>query len=1337
MRFTASRSALKVLALDRQSSMSNYLIGNSPSAWHTGIPNFARIAYPNLYPGIDLYFYGDHRSLEHDFVISPGADYRQIRIQLDGGQRLSLRDDGSLSLITADGNLVFKAPHIYQYQKHRKVEIAGRYSLASTREFGFDLGPYDRSLPLVIDPVLAYSTYLAGSNTDLGNAIAVDQLGSAYVTGYTFSADFPLQNPVQGTCANSCSSPDVFVTKFSTDGSALIYSTFVGGTNYDQGTSIAVDSQGNAIVVGTTSSFDFPQKNGLTAVLSTNTHGFAFSLNPTGSAFNFSTYLGGVGGDAATGVATDASGNVYVAGYTSSVNFPLTPGNQIGPPPTNYQNDIFLTKLGPSGALLSSTIVGGTSSNWQGTFGNENFPVSVAVDAQGDALLAGSAFDGFPTTFGAFQQNYIGTGNDTGFAALLNASGSAFLYATYLGGTGGDNTTHVALDAHGNVFLSGVTYSSDFPTTPGAFQTTKLGSGQVAFVTAMDPTLSSLVYSTYLGPTTNDYYEVTLSGIALDSQGNAYLAGYSRSSYFPLVSPLMTTLPQNPPYGNAYASFLSVLNPSGSALTFSTFLAGSVSAAATAVALDSSANPYITGYTFDPDFPTTPGSFQTTIPTPPYPMQHAFVTKFSLSAPNASACLSTNLLYFGDVIPGKSSPRYPVTATNCGTLPLKFSSITVTNPDFVITQNKCKTLAAGDSCTLNVHFAPPVADGQDVGNLVFKDNAPISPQTVSLQGYSGYPNLYYYATDLNFGDQPVGVKSAPYMFEVWNYGGLPVHIKSLTASGDFAPVKKCPAELYPGDYCSLGATFTPTTAGPRTGTLSIYDDAYGSPQTINLEGNGVTSYPTPTITNMFPSSAPAKSATVQVTIYGTNFFANSVVTLNGKTVPSKLWYSGALQFKIPSSLLKKIGSVSVQVVNPGPAGGSSPASFIIFGQASVGAADMIYEPFTQKIYASIPANSAANPNSLVTIDPATGTIGSPIAIGYNPGALGLSDDGTTLYVALADNSIVPFNVQTQAVGAEIPLGFDPQKGSFTATDIQVQPGHPTTVVAAVTVPYQQQDGIELIQNGAVVSGFYNEPPNNIAVGGTRFINATDFFGWNAIWGDWGLDHFVIIGNTLYETTGINGEYGMGAFDTDGTNLFDVDGQVFNAASGALVGTIAYINNYSPEKAVLTDISSGRTFFVDQSGTVLAVDSQTLQLVGTPVSISATTPLNRLMHWGQDGIAFPTDTYGTGSYDLITARTNLFLPSTDQNPTPTAASLSPSTVASKGSNFVLTVSGANFVRGAVVTWNGAGRTTTWFSDSKVLADIPASDIAKPGSAKITVVNPPPAGGSSATLTLTMQ
>jgi hypothetical protein len=1326
-------------ALEPLEGVSNYLIGKDRARWHTGIPNFARVRYSNLYPGIDLIFYGNHRQLEHDFVVAPGTDYRQIRIRLDGAKDLTTAADESLVVTGRSGDLTFRAPVIYQIVRGERVSVKGVYRIVASNEFGFEISGYDRKLPLIIDPVLSYSTYLAGTSSDTATAVSVDSAGDAYLTGYTFSTDFPVQDPEQPACNSACSQPDVFVTKFNPTGSALVYSTYVGGSSYDQGSVIAVDSAGNALVAGYTTSFDFPQKNGLAVVLGFGSnHGFAFSLNSVGSDFNFSTYLGGESTDGAMGITSDASANVYVSGYTDSVNFIVTPGNQIGPPPGYFNSDLFLTKLTSTGSLIYSTLIGGTSTGYIGTFGyTPPVPISVAVDSQGQALLTGAAWDGFPTTPNAYQPNYpgINSGNYNAFLGLLNSAGTALLYGTYLGGTGtagGDGVTQVAMDSAGSVFVTGTTGSFDFPTTRGAFQTTNIQGGQISFVTKIDPTLSKLGYSTYLGATQTGYGGGVIStGIAVDGKGSAYISGNTNNGLFPLVNPLVSQPPQGI-YGNNTA-FLSVLNPYGTALKFSTFFSGSVSTTGTGVALDVSGNPYLTGATSDPDLPTTAGAFQETIPPAPYPVPHAFLTKFILNQPNAGSCLSTSALNFPATEPGTTSYPLPVTITNCGTLTLKISSVVTTNTVFVLGTHICHAIAPGGSCTMSIRYSPTVNGNTDVGKLQITSNAPIPLQNVALSGYSALPSIYIYATGLALPDEILGQTSAPALAQVQTYGALPLHITSVTATGDFTGINQCPKALQPGQYCFVGATFTPTGTGTRTGTLSIYDDAPDSPQTLSLTGNGLGSYPTPIISSMYPGSAPTGSAAIGLQILGSEFFPTSIVTVNGKTVPSTIGPYGDLRATIPATFLKKVGNLAVQVVNPDPGGASLPFGFSVYSLTALGAADVVYEPFTQKYYASLPSTAPANPNTLVTIDPATGLMGTPIAIGSNPGALGLSSDGMVLYVGLnGDNSVVPYNLLTQTTGAEIPLGSDPVKGPLTASNLQVQPGNSANFAASLSAGYSGQDGIDWIQNGVVISQFLNEPPTNVAVSGTRFVDATNLFGWNSNYGSWGLPHFVITGKGMLETSGIGGAYGLGAFDTDGINLFDVNGQVFNASTGALYGTISQINSYA-EAAVLTDTSSGRTFFLDQyDGGLLAFDSVSLAQVGTISALPVTSPANRLQHWGVDGLSMLTYNYSTGGYDLLLLRSGLFYPAVGPNPLPQAKSLNPSSVTAQGPNFNLTVNGSQFVQGAAVLWNGAYRTTKWINSTKLVADIPASDIAVSGQAKITVFNPAPGGGKSVTL-----
>jgi Beta-propeller repeat len=1326
----------KPVALGKEEGISNYLSGNDPARWHTGIPNFEQVKYVGVYPGVDLLFYGNHRRLEHDFVLAPGADYRQIKVRLEGAIGADVARNGGLRVKTLTGDLTFQGPDIYQYQGKSRIVVTGQYVLTAANEFGFELGPYDKRLPVVIDPVLSYSTYLAGSGNDSGNAITVDANGNAYVTGYTTSIDFPAKHPEQGTCSGSCNAQDVFVTKLNPTGSALIYSTFVGGTQADQGNAIAVDSLGNAVVVGSTASFDFPQKNGAAVVLSSNSdHGFAFSLTPAGTAFNFSTYLGGDSQDSATGVALDTAGNVYVSGYTSSTNFPVTPGNQIGPVPVQYGgNDIFLVKLARKGKVAFATLVGGTSNSYIPTFPSQ--PVSVSVDASGEAVLGGSAFGGFPTTTGAFQANYPGAlyERNNAFIGKLNATGTAFVAATYLGGTLGDAATQVVVDSSGNVYVAGTTSSSDFPTTPGAFQPVDTQPDYaISFIAKLNPALSSLVYSTYLEGTGSAYGTgIWLNGLAVDNNGNSYVTGYAGQSDFPVASPFLSESPTASYSQYASAAFVSVLNPTGSNLTFSTYFGGSTGSAGNGIAVDQAAHAVITGSTQDSNFPTSAGSFQSTIPPNLNYQSHAFVAEFLMNQGNASVCLPGNSIVLTSVA-GKPSAIYPLKVTNCGTIPLTIAGLTSTNPVFTVTSVGCKTVAAGGSCTLRVKYVPSASSQfNDTGTLQLVGNTPISPAIVNVTGYIERPGMSLYGGNgENFGDEIVGVTSPALYLQLQNTGQIPLHITAVTATGSFTGVNRCPKALQPSDYCQIGATFTPTAAGPAAGTVYVYDDAAGSPQqAIFVTGNGISTYPAPSQLFMSPNVAPVGSLPVPVYIDGQDVFSTSTLEINGKPFTGKVVYSfNALQFTLPASMLKQLGSLSIQVVNPAPGGASAPLSFSVYRQTALGAADMVYEPFSQKFYASIPAASPTNPNSLVTIDPNTGAVGSPIPIGNDPGALGLSDDGQILYVALnGDHAIVPFKLATQTAGAEIPLGSDPAQGPLHAVDIQVQPGDSGTLVATLsTSAYYGSDGVALIENGQVLSEYLNDPPNSVAVGGTRFVGSSDLYGWDTGYASAGLLHFVIDGNQLLQAPGISSSYGLGPFDSIGTNLYDINGQVFSATTGSLEGTIT---NFGGAFGVLADAGSNRVFFL--SGGAQVFDATALTLVGYVAGPNATTP--RAQKWGPDGLAYLTYSNSGSGQDLVQLSSNLFSSSAGPNPVPAVAALSPSMVTSGGPNFVLTLTGSQFVAGAVVQWNGSNRTTRFVDAGTLVVDIPASDIAVPGTAKITVTNPAPGGGKSGAVKL---
>jgi hypothetical protein len=568
----------------------NYFIGNDPEKWHTEIPTFGRVRYEEVYQGVGMVYYGNQRQLEYDFVVAPGADYKQIALKFDGADGVEL-DSGSGDLLLRVGDEVIRQhrPVVYQEVNGERQEIESGYVLKGAGRVEFAVGQYDASKPLVIDPVLAYSTYLGRGADDRGNGIAVDAAGNAYVTGSTTSTDFPTTPGAFDTSANA---GDVFVTKLNAAGSALAYSTYLGGSDGEVAFGVAVDAAGNAYVAGQTSSTDFPTTPGAFDTSDNpEEEAFVTKLNAAGSALAYSTYLGSGDVDIAYCIAVDTAGNAYVAGQTFSADFPTTPGAY--DTTNNPGSDAFVTKLNAAGSALAySTYLGGSS------FERGN---GIAVDAAGNAYVAGQTSSAdFPTTAGAFDTS--ANANGDAFVTKLNAAGSALAYSTFLGGGGADRCSGIAVDAAGKTYVAGYTESTDFPTTAGAFDTTN-NPGLDAFVTKLNADGSALAYSTYLGGGGDD----RALGIAVDAAGNAYVTGDTSSADFPTPAGAFDTT-----FNPSQDAFVTKLNAAGSALAYSTYLGGGGGEIAFGIAVDAAGNAYVTGVTTSTDFPNTPSSFQET-----------------------------------------------------------------------------------------------------------------------------------------------------------------------------------------------------------------------------------------------------------------------------------------------------------------------------------------------------------------------------------------------------------------------------------------------------------------------------------------------------------------------------------------------------------------------------------------------------------------------------------------------------------------------------------------------------------------------------------------------------
>ncbi len=608
MQLVGADAAPQLVGQDQIPSTSNYITGNNPSQWVTDVPNFARVQEPGVYPGVNLVYYGNQQQLEYDFTVAPGTDPGVIRLAFSGAESMALDAQGDLVLHTAAGDVVEHAPVLYQEIAGARQAVSGHYVLEQDGQVGFAVGTYDPSQPLVIDPTLVYSTYLGGDGNDQGNAIAVDQDGNVYISGSTTSDNFPT---TAGSISGTLGSQNVFVSKLNAAGTALVYSTYLGGEGTSQANGIAVDSAGDAYITGSTTSNEFPTTAGAfqTEPGDSGNYAFVAKLNPNGSALVYSTYLDGSGNAQGNGIAVDSAGNAYVTGSTGSTDgqgFPTTAGAFEAD--TDGNGAAFVAKLNANGsALVYSTCLG-----FDGDSGN-----GIAVDATGDAFVTGTASStDFPTTVGAFQTVQSDYESDA-FVTKLNATGSALVYSTYLGGIGEDYGTGIAVDSAGNAYITGSTTSTSFPTTAGAFLTGTYGG---AFLTKLNANGTALIYSTYLGGNGFDHG----TGIAVDSAGDAWITGYTTSTNFPTTADAVQSV-----IFEDIDAFVSELNADGTALKYSTYLGGTIADegvidAGQAIAVDSAGNIYVTGLAFPGNFPIK-NALQSTLGG----SSNAFIAKFA------------------------------------------------------------------------------------------------------------------------------------------------------------------------------------------------------------------------------------------------------------------------------------------------------------------------------------------------------------------------------------------------------------------------------------------------------------------------------------------------------------------------------------------------------------------------------------------------------------------------------------------------------------------------------------------------------------------------------------
>jgi hypothetical protein len=906
--------------IEELSSKINYLVGKDPSRWQVGVRTFGKVKYENLYPGIDLVFYGTAEHIEYDFIVHPRADTAKIKFSLKSQGTAVVEQDGALALATRAGTIRFKAPLVYQETASGKRTLHGRFLLSEPRETGdrtlsFEVASYDHSKPLIIDPVLDYSTYLGGSGNDWAGAVAVDNSGNAYIAGTTSSLDFPATPdavfPVNGGCSANCY--DAFVAKINTTGGGLVYATYLGGTGDDFANAIAIDAAGNAYVTGTTNSTDFPTTGGALQRSCGGTcfrnDAFVAKLNTTGSALLYSTYLGGNDEDAGTGIAVK-NGKTYVSGYSGSTDFPTTVGafqrNVQG------QGSSFVVELNANAtAFVFSTFLGEVDL--------EDAGGAIAVDAAGNSHVAGTTLSAnFPLTAGAFHTGFQSGLSNNMYILKLNATGSALLYSALIGGGGPDgiaidglgNTyvvgsagsfspvtpgavdqpcnngalvlklapagqklltaahicperfwpSSVAFDSSYNIIFGGYTDSPALPTTVGAMRV------RIANVCCFSDAVlgklkadgSALVYMSYFGGNNSD----NTSGLATDASGNIYMAGGTSSTNLALANAF-----QSADAGSIDAFLAKVTLPqpkisvSPATLSFAAEGIGNTSPAqqVTLANLGASSIP-ISSLVASGDFsatggcgeaitagshcsislafkPTAAGSRTGTFTiTDGLGAQNVALAGKGVSGPLVSFSTATQIYAAGNT----TSPPFPVTITNIGNAALNITGFELTNgPAFGFGSTTCfASLAPLANCIANVTFNGQYSFGQAFTTLSITDNAAGSPQSIGLTGSVIGQGLAFTSPGIRFEQQVVGTKSAAQKVTLMNGTGADVAITSIKGSANFLQSNTCGTSLAAGAFCYVTVSFKPASVGIKQGSITVVDSTSDSPQVLPLIGTG-------------------------------------------------------------------------------------------------------------------------------------------------------------------------------------------------------------------------------------------------------------------------------------------------------------------------------------------------------------------------------------------------------------------------------------------------------------------------------------------------------------------
>jgi hypothetical protein len=962
MQLAGANTSAKIDGVDQLSRRSSYFIGSDSNNWHTNVPSYARVEYRDVYPGVDLMFYGNQQRLEYDYVVNPGASPKEIALNIEGFRRMKVDSRGNLVMSLAKGNVELQKPLVYQNVNGKRQVIGAEYALNQNHRVNFAVAKYDESKPLIIDPVLVYSTYLGQSpdtssaTSDIGWGVAVDASGDAYVTGQTYDASFPLSSGTTGGVttapAGVATNGAVFISEINPAGTAELAFTYIAGNGGEVGLGISLDASDNVYIAGQTFSTNYPTTTSNqvstppTGSAPTSGNAFISKLNSSLTTLLYSSYIGNgshgefgnavAAGCAPSGVGAvvyacsltnaaslTANGLAYVTGYANTAagttpGFPITANAYNGTLNIHGNGNAFLTAINTTAvsgtaALVYSTYIGGN-----GDYTNVQLPVGdeglgVAADSAGDAYVVGgtTSSTGFPITGNAYQGTFTNAAAD-GFVTEINTalgisgSGSASLvYSSYLGGSGGaggttgDLATAIALGPTNVAYVTGEATSPNFPVTSNTVPATV--HAPIAFVTLMNTTTGTVPYSTLLGGTGGD----TGFGIGTDAVGNAYVAGSTSSTNFPTTP---GAFQKAFAAGAAGEAFISEVDPGGtgatlpctgnSCLLYSTYFGGSgggspqINDLAYGIAVKSSANVYFTGLTASTNFPiyptASPAAFQTSLTSG---NQAAYVANLMLQPSLQVTPLS---LTFGTQLVSTTSAPLYITLTNNTSSAITFADTPPTNADFTVaaaadgSTPACATsLAAGASCSYAVTFTPSTTTTESSSTTITFTalGNPADTWTVALSGTGSATPTFTISTLAAFPGTLVNTTSTAETLTITNTGGAAIPI-SVSTTGQFAAApggsSPCGSTIAASSSCTESVTFTPTSSAtnPVTGTLTATSGT--SQQTEALSGTvqdfTVTAPATVSATRGTP-------ATFTVTVGSVGGFAGSVALTCSASIP--------------------------------------------------------------------------------------------------------------------------------------------------------------------------------------------------------------------------------------------------------------------------------------------------------------------------------------------------------------------------------------------------------------------------------------------------------------------